>query len=93
MRGFTALLLAVPCLSLPGCDTSRDNCEGRSPTSENTYYISNLRTADGSTPPPGTPCQQLCYLADGFQDAQCRVNNEGTQDATVTCTVNFVCND
>jgi len=91
MRRFTALLLAVPFVALLGCDTSKDNCEGRNSTFENTYYISNLRMSDGSTPPPGTPCERLCYLADGFQDAQCRVNNEGTQEATVTCIVNFVC--
>ena len=93
MRRFTALLLAVPFVALLGCDTSKDNCEGRSPTFENTYSISNLRMPDGGTPSPSTPCAQLCYLADGFYDAQCRVNNEGTQDATVTCTVNFVCEE
>ncbi|HEX8820386.1 MAG TPA: hypothetical protein VF794_10705 [Archangium sp.] len=85
------LLLAVPTLSLLGCDTSKDNCEGRSPTYEDTFWVANVRSADGGTPAPGTPCEELCYRAGGYQQAECRVNNEGSENASVTCIVPFVC--
>ena len=88
---FACPLLAVFVLSLFGCDTGKDNCEGRSPTYEDTFWVSRVRSGDGGTPAPGTPCQELCYLAGGYQQAECRVNNEGSQDATVTCIVPFVC--
>lgn len=89
-RTFTCLLLAA--LALSGCDTSEDNCEGRSPNFEETFFLANLRGSDGKPPPSGTPCQELCQLA-GFERAECRSNDVGASNESVTCIVGFVCEE
>ena len=89
---FTCLLLAVPCLALSGCDTSADNCEGRDSTYEEQFLLANLRGADNKPPPSGTPCQELCRLV-GYQGAECRSNDVGAANESVTCIVGFVCED
>lgn len=92
-RAFAPLLLAVPALALSGCDTSDDYCEGRNPTYDETFFVANLRRADGSKPPPGTSCEELCFLAAGYEQVPCRVDYAGTPNESVTCTVNFVCEE
>jgi hypothetical protein len=92
-RAFACLLLAVPALALSGCDTSGDNCDGRSPTYDETFFVANLRRSDGTRPPPGTSCEELCFLAAGYEQVPCRVDSAGTPNESVTCTVNFVCEE
>lgn len=92
-RTLSSLLLAVPAVALSGCDTSADNCEGRNSTYEDTYYVSQLRRADGTRPPPGTSCEELCYLAGGYEQVPCRVDNSGSENESVTCVLNLRCDD
>lgn len=91
-RTFTCLLLAAPFLALSGCDTSEDNCKDRDSTFEEEFLLANLRGADNKPPPSGTPCAELCRLA-GYQGAECRSNNVGAENESVTCIVGFVCEE
>jgi hypothetical protein len=92
LRRFTCLLLAVPCLALSGCDTSADNCEDSNSNYEETFFLANLRGADNKPPPSGTACQELCRLV-GYQGVECRLNDVGATNESVTCITGFVCEE
>jgi hypothetical protein len=93
-RAFASLLLAVPALALSGCDASKEgHCEDRSSTYDETFFVDNLRRADGTKPPPDTSCEELCFLAAGYEQVPCRIDYAGTPNALVTCTANFICEE
>lgn len=91
-RTFSCLLLAVPFLALSGCDTSEDNCEGRNPNFEEEFFLKDIRGADNKPPPSGTPCADVCRIV-GYQGAECRSNNVGAENESVTCVLGFVCEE
>ncbi|MCY1081729.1 hypothetical protein [Archangium lansingense] len=89
-RTFTCLLFVVPTLVLSGCF---DYCENLSDTFEDTFDVADILGEANTPSPAGTTCEELCKRAAGYEQVPCRMNNVGTKQESVTCIVNYQCEE